>query len=327
MNANPGSISARRPPWRRALLRLDAQIASWARRRGAWAVAVHELFWFGFKQAWACLFGGLMVAMLFATWRWYPHDAALARYDFLTLAAVSIQALLIGLRLETRREAVVICLFHGVGTLMEVFKTAVGSWIYPEHSLLHIGGVPLFSGFMYASIGSYIARAWRVFEFRFDQHPPVALCLALSIGIYVNFFAHHFLPDLRVLLFAGVLLTFGRTWVHYRVRGEYRRMPLLLGFFLVAAFIWLAENAGTFTRAWQYPSQRNGWTLVPWGKLGAWLLLMILSYSMVAALHRRTLQARAQWPRPRRGATLSAPPGLPQARELNVPQDMHDCRL
>jgi len=31
---------------------------------------------------------------------------------------------------------------------MEVFTTSAGSWIYPEHSLLHRGGVPLFSGFM-----------------------------------------------------------------------------------------------------------------------------------------------------------------------------------
>jgi len=294
-------------PWLRQLVAIYAQIAAWARARGRWAGAAHEPFWFVAKQAWACLFGGLMVGMLFATWRWYPHDAALARYDSLTLAAVSIQLLLIGLRLETRQEAVVICLFHAVGTVMELFKTSVGSWIYPEHSVLHVGGVPLFTGFMYASIGSYIARAWRLFEFRFDQHPPVALCLALSAAIYVNFFAHHFLPDLRVLLFIGVLLTFGRSWVYYRVRGEYRRMPLLLGFLLVALFIWLAENAGTFTRAWQYPSQRNGWSLVPWAKLGAWLLLMILSYSMVAALHRRTFRAWTQWPRPGRGVTLSGP--------------------
>ena len=290
MNANTGFSIVVRPPLLRALLRLDAQIATWVRRRGAWAVALHEFFWFGFKQAWACLFGALMVALLFATWRWYPRDAALARYDFLTLAAVSIQVLLIGLRLETRREAVVICLFHGVGTAMELFKTAVGSWIYPEANFLRIGGVPLFTGFMYASIGSYIARAWRLFEFRFDRHPPLLLCLVLSAAIYANFFTHHFLPDARVLLFSGVLLTFGRTWVHYRIRGEYRRMPLLLGFVLVALFIWLAENAGTFTHAWQYPSQRDGWTLVPWSKLGAWLLLMIISYVMVAFVNRRGQQ-------------------------------------
>ena len=37
---------------------------------------------------------------------------------------------------------------------MEVFKTEAGSWTYPEDNLLRIGGVPLFSGFMYAAVGS-----------------------------------------------------------------------------------------------------------------------------------------------------------------------------
>ena len=226
-----------------------------------------------------------MVGLLLATWRWYPRDVALARYDFLTLAALTIQASLIGLRLETPREAAVICLFHVVGTAMEVFKTAAGSWIYPERSVLHLGGVPLFTGFLYACVGSYIARAWRLFEFRFEHHPPLSLCVVLAMAIYANFFAHHFFPDLRVLLFAAIVLLFGRSVVCYRIRDEYRRMPLLLGFILVAGFIWLAENAGTFTRAWQYPNQRDGWSWVPFSKLGAWLLLMIISYVMVASMH------------------------------------------
>ena len=34
-------------------------------------------------------------------------------------------------------------------------------------------------------------------------------------------------------------------------------MPLLLGFTLVALFIWFAENIGTFTAAWIYPHQRQ----------------------------------------------------------------------
>jgi hypothetical protein len=136
-----------RVAWRRRLLRLDARLAARAAGHGRIAGAVHEFVCFGLKQASACLFGGLMVALLFASWRWYPAGAALARYDFLTLAAVAIQAVLLATRLETRDEAVVIAVFHVVGTLMEVFKTAVGSWIYPEASLLRLGGVARFSGF------------------------------------------------------------------------------------------------------------------------------------------------------------------------------------
>ncbi|WP_139350375.1 DUF817 domain-containing protein [Rhodanobacter sp. B04] len=276
----------------RRLAVLDQRIARQLRVRGRWAVGMHELVCFGLKQASACLFGGLMVALLLATWRWYPATAPLARYDFLTLAAIAIQLSLLALRLESVEEAKVILLFHVVGTLMELFKTAMGSWSYPEASLLRLGGVPLFSGFMYASIGSYIARAWRLFDFRFSRHPPFGATVSLAAAIYLNFFTHHFLPDARPLLFAALVLLFGRSWVHYRIRRVHRRMPLLLGFVLVALFIWLAENVGTYTKAWLYPAQRHGWSMVPAGKLGAWLLLMIISYVLVAAVHRQGRHGR-----------------------------------
>ena len=273
--------------WPGIIRQLDDRAAAWARLRGGHAVVLHELVCFGAKQASACLFGGCMVGLLWLTWMFYPSGAVLARYDFLTLAALAIQIALIAARLESREEAGVILLFHLVGTVMEVFKTSMGSWIYPEPSLLRIGGVPLFSGFMYASVGSYIARAWRLFDFRFTRHPSSAATLGLAAAIYANFFTHHFLPVARPLLFAAVLLLFGRTWIHFRIRQAHRRMPLLLGFVLVAAFIWIAENVGTFSAAWRYPSQRHGWNMVPPSKLGAWLLLMIVSYALVHAVASR----------------------------------------
>ncbi|MFC4764147.1 DUF817 domain-containing protein [Dyella koreensis] len=266
---------------------LDAWAAQLVSRHGRWAAALHEFVCFGVKQASACLFGGCMVALLVVTWAFYPEDVWLTRYDFLTLAALAIQVVLLALRLESREEAWVILLFHLVGTAMEVFKTAVGSWTYPEASVLRVGGVPLFTGFMYASVGSYIARAWRLFGFRFVRHPSFGATVWLAVAIYLNFFAHHYLLDARLLLFAAVVILFGRTWIFFRVRDTYRRMPLLLGFVLVAGFIWLAENIGTFTSAWRYPAQRHGWSMVPVGKLGAWLLLMIISYVMVSAVARR----------------------------------------
>jgi uncharacterized membrane protein YoaT (DUF817 family) len=69
---------------------------------------VYEFLRFGIKQAWACLFGGLLCALLLATHWWYPSDAALARYDFLTLAAVFILVALLALRIETWDEAKVL---------------------------------------------------------------------------------------------------------------------------------------------------------------------------------------------------------------------------
>lgn len=268
---------------------LDRRIAARASRGGRFAVFVHELLWFGVKQAWACLFGALMLGLLIATWLFWPADAPLGRYDFVTLMAVAIQAALLAAGLETRREAAVIVLFHVIGTLMEIFKTATGSWVYPGASILHIGGVPLFTGFMYASVGSYIARAWRLFEFRFTGHPRWSFTAVLAAAAYLNFFADHYGVDFRWLLFVVVAWLFGSCQVHYRVRRKYRRMPLLIGFMLVALFIWLAENLGTFTRVWMYPAQHRAWHLVPPEKIGSWLLLMIISYVLVSALYRRVL--------------------------------------
>lgn len=142
---------------------LIARLEGWESRlalrlagRSRAAVALYELFRFGVKQAWACLFGGLMCALLLDTLWWYPPGAALARYDFLTLAALAIQALLLALRMETWAEARVILMFHVVGTAMALFKTSVGSWTYPEASVLRLGGVPLSTGFMYAAVGSSV---------------------------------------------------------------------------------------------------------------------------------------------------------------------------
>ncbi len=160
---------------------------------------------------------------------------------------------MLGFRLETWDEAKVILAFHVVGTVMELFKTSAGSWIYPEPSLLRIGNVPLFSGFMYAAVGSYIARVWRIFDFRFEPYPEAPWPQLLAAAIYVNFFAHHWLPDVRLALFAAMGLLFWRTRVYFTVWRTRRWMPLLLGWFLVALFIWFAENLGTFARAWTYP--------------------------------------------------------------------------
>ena len=250
-----------------------------------WTAALYEFLRFGIKQAWACLFGGIAVALMIGTWRFYPPDAALARYDFLFLSMLAVQLVLLAGRLETWEEARVILIYHVVGTAMELFKTRVGSWIYPEPSIFHIGGVPLFSGFMYSCIGSYICRCWRLFDFRFSQHPRRLGLIALSVAIYVNFFSHHYVIDLRWGLFAWAIWLFGRTSVHFKVWTSHRSMPLLLGLVLVSLFIWFTENIGTFTKTWLYPSQRLGWSMVGIEKLGSWFLLVIVSYTLVSMVN------------------------------------------
>lgn len=272
-------------PILRKFIDTEARIAARMGRRPATG-ALYEFLRFGMKQAWACLFGGLMVFLLLATYFFYPHDAALTRYDFLFLAAVFLQIALLGFGLETIEEAKVIAAYHVVGTVMEIFKTSVGSWVYPEECFFRIAAVPLFSGFMYSCIGSYLCRAWTLFHLEFKAHPSTAWLVALSIAIYANFFAHHYVPDMRWVLFIAAGVLFARTRVYFVNWRTYRWMPLLPGLLLVTAFIWLAENVGTFTKTWLYPNQRAAWSLVSAGKFGSWFLLLIISYTLVALIKK-----------------------------------------
>lgn len=271
----------------------DAWARPWA-QKSRWHGYAYEFLLFGLKQAWACLFGGAMLALLILTGFFWPQDALIARYDFLVVAAVLIQGLLLATRLERMEEALVILIFHVVGTAMEVFKTAHGSWTYPEESLLRIGGVPLFSGFMYACVGSYMARAIRLFEIRFERYPPLWGPWILAVLAYANFFTHHYLPDIRWGLYALSVVLFGRAWFQFTPDRTVRRMPMLMGFLLVALFIWIAENVGTFTSAWIYPSQKDGWSLVPLAKMGSWYLLMMLSFVLVTLVHRPERAPKAE---------------------------------
>jgi uncharacterized membrane protein YoaT (DUF817 family) len=270
----------------RPFVRAEDRFAARMAAGGRVTAGLYEFLRFGMKQAWACLFAGIMLALLITTSLWYPAGAPLARYDFLFLAAIAVQGALLAFRLETFEEAQVIFAYHVVGTAMEVFKTGVGSWIYPEPSLFHVAGVPLFTGFMYSCIGSYICRSWRLFHFEFTRHPPLWALGLLSLAIYVNFFAHHYVWDVRPLLFVAAALLFARTRIIFLVWKVKRWMPLILGLFLVAVFIWFAENIGTFTRTWIYPSQKAGWSLVSLDKLGSWFLLLIISYTLVAVIKR-----------------------------------------
>lgn len=249
---------------------------------------IKEFWYFGVKQAYACIFGGYLLFLIVATNYWYPENEIMYRYDFLFLAALAFQFSLLAFKLETPREALVILVFHVMATGMEIFKTSelIGSWEYPERYRIGILGVPLFAGFMYSAVGSYIARIWRIFDFRFFYYPNQYLTWAVVALIYVNFFTHHFAVDIRYFLLILTAMLFFRCSVYFRVIDIYRSMPLLVGWLLVALFIWFAENVATFFNIWIYPSQKDGWHIVPLSKLMAWFLLMILSFVLVAGVQK-----------------------------------------
>jgi len=65
-----------------------------------------------------------------------------------------------------------------------------------------------------------------------------------------------------------------------------RSMPVVLAFFLICLFIWIAENIATALGAWQYGHQADAWKAVHVGIIGSWFLLVIVSFILVAELKR-----------------------------------------
>ena len=267
-------------------LNIERRLGDYMRARLPRGVA--EFFMFGLKMAWACLFAGAMLVAIILTKLVWPEQAALSRYDFLVIYAVSLQAAFLYFRLESWAEARVILLFHISGTIMEIFKLHMGSWGYPEAGLLKIGGVPLFSGFMYASVGSFMARAIRIFDMRFTQYPPFWTTVLLALAIYANFFSHHFIWDIRYGLFAATILVFWRVRIYFTPFGHRLWMPLVIAAFLSSLFLYAAENIGTLTGTWLYAgSQSFSFTSI--AKLGSWYLLLYVSFVQVTLVNRDAL--------------------------------------
>jgi uncharacterized membrane protein YoaT (DUF817 family) len=202
------------------------------------------------------------------------------------MIALAIQAWMVWAKLETLDELKAICLFHVIGFALEVFKTsgAIRSWAYPDFAYSKILGVPLFSGFMYAAVGSYVIQAWRLLDVRIRHHPPYWMAGLNALVIYANFFTHHYIGDYRWYIAACTLGLYARASVVFRPLDRDRSMPLLLAFVLIGFFIWLAENISTFFGVWRYPNQIGAWAVVHLGKWSSWSLLVIMTFTIVANL-------------------------------------------
>ncbi len=245
---------------------------------------VKEFLFFGVKQARACLFAGLFFLAVFLV----PRGGVLGlpRYDILLVFALAIQAWMVAARLETLDELKAISLFHVLGFALEVFKTSasIGSWGYPDFAYTKLFGVPLFSGFMYAAVGSYVIQAWRLFDLKIKHHPPYWMATTVAVLIYVNFFTHHYVGDYRWYIAACALGLYARATVLFTPLDRERRMPLLLSFLLIGFFLWLAENISTFFGVWRYPNQVGAWAAVHLGKWSSWSLLVVMTITIVASL-------------------------------------------
>ncbi|WP_286164806.1 MULTISPECIES: DUF817 domain-containing protein [Clostridia] len=244
--------------------------------------AIKQLVRFGWEQALSCLFPVVIFASLAVTQ--IIALPFLPRYDWLLIICLLMQWGMVRLGLETRDELKVITVFHLIGLALEIFKVHMGSWSYPEEGYLKIFGVPLYSGFMYASVASYLCQAWRRLHIKLIKWPPFMVVVPLATAIYVNFFTHHYWIDVRWWLTALVIVVFWRSWVKYEVGGTIYRMPLVFSFMLIGFFIWVAENIVTLFGAWEYPNQTDAWSLVHLGKVSSWVLLVVVSFLIVATL-------------------------------------------
>ncbi|MBN3114853.1 DUF817 domain-containing protein [Pectobacterium brasiliense] len=243
-----------------------------------------EFLYFGVKEARACLFVGLFFLAVFSVPKagWF----SIPRYDLLLIFAIVIQGWMVASKLETWDELKAITLFHLVGFALEVFKTSSGirSWSYPDFAYTKVLGVPLFAGFMYASVGSYIIQSWRLFDLKIRHHPPYWLATLVALLIYANFFTHHYIGDYRWYIAALAVGLYARTTVIFTPYDRERRIPLSLAFILIGFFIWLAENISTFFSIWSYPEQLGAWSMVHVGKWSSWALLVIMTFTIVIYL-------------------------------------------
>lgn len=243
-----------------------------------------EFLWFGLKEARACLFVVLFFSAVFTV----PQAGlfGIPRYDVLLFIALAIQAWMVLTKLESLDELKAITLFHLIGLGLEIFKTSdsIRSWSYPDEGWFKVFGVPLFSGFMYAGVGSYLIQAWRLLDVRIRHYPPYWMATCVAVLIYANFFSHHFIMDFRWYIAALVMGLYARSVAVFRPLDRDRRMPLLTSFVLTGFFVWLAENLSTFFRVWQYPNQVGAWAVVHIGKWTSWSLLVIMTFTIVAHL-------------------------------------------
>ena len=201
----------------------------------------------------------------------------LHRYDLMLLLCLLAQWGLVRSGIETGRELLMVGMFHLIGLALEIFKVQIGSWCYPDPGLCRIAGVPLYSGFMYASVASFLCGCARRFQLQTTAWPRSLWAVPLAALIYVNFFSHHYLPDIRWGLFAATALLFWRTRLHTPSRSV--PMPVIL--FGLGCLLYGAENLATSMRAWSYPDQLAGWQPVHISKLGSWSLLVVLTVMLV----------------------------------------------
>jgi len=271
--------------------------------------AVAQLLRFAWLEARCCAFAvAVFCGLALSTVVPLP----IPRYDALLVYCVVVTVAFRLAGWETTRDVLVIAGCHVVGLAFELVKVPLGSWSYPEPALTKVLGVPLYSGFLYAAVGSYVLAAWRLFDLRVSGYRAGRTAVVAG-AIYVNLITHHWLPDVRwPLSVLCIAVTWGAA-VRFSVGGCRYRLPLALSFGLIGFFLWLAENIATYFGAWRYPHQLDEWRLVDPAKFGAWAMLISVIFVLVAAFRARAGSAA--------GRCAAQPDSLPGVGHAVVVRD------
>ncbi len=244
-----------------------------------------NILYFTKHQALSCLFPVVIFASIALTK--FVEIPFIPRYDLILMICIVTQIIMLKTGMETRDEFKASCLFHVIGLAMEIFKVNMGSWVYPEFAHSKVFGAPLYGGFMYASVASYVCQAWRRFDLKFVNWPNKYVTISVATAIYLNFFTLHFAPDVRLLIATVAIVIFAKSFVQFNMRGKRWKMPVLGSFALIGLFIWTAENYLTFFNAWRYPNQADIWRMVNYGKIGSWILLVTITIIIVVNLKHK----------------------------------------
>lgn len=238
-----------------------------------------QFFSFGFKQLVGVTFGLLIVIGFILTIN------SSYRYDILFVYAIVIQVLLYKIGFENKRDILVVTIFHLIGLSMELIEVGInGSWSYNSSGIFYIASVPIFTGFMYASIGSYMAKEFKLLKLRMEGMPSNIVLIIFSIAIYANFILNNHIFDYRYILIFIMLVLYNPVKLYFTPgRTEYK-FNLPLAFFLIGFFIWIAENISTYLGIWSYPNQVPIWHFVHFSKITSWMLLSIVSFNLVYML-------------------------------------------
>ena len=242
------------------------------------------------------MFGAVFVVAILASAALWNADWAVARTDALFVFGVLGLVAMFALGWNALGDALPIGAVFLAGVVLEWQRTGAGAWAYEAGGVLQFGQKPLFVGFMYAAVGSYIIRSLRLKALMVTGMPAIWIGLGAGAVIYGSYFLS--LPSwVRPLLLTFVVIVFSGA----RVRspsGSWLYVPVALA--MAAVLLWVAENVGTFTGTWSYPGQ-GAYEFVSLSKIGAWFLLLNVCFLLVIYLGPGDLR------RHREGTDASSP--------------------